>query len=96
MAAWFVDTHSLGVTRDCWNNTTTNSEYIVTTIHYITNDWKIKLQTIANTETNESKTGVVIREHEFGVLDEHSCNRSGNTKATDNAANMKAAFCNSS
>ena len=84
----------LAVTTDLWTHETTNTQYITVTIHYVTQEWKMKSAILATREMTEKKTAENIRTVIHGILEEFSAKRDKNYYVSDNGANVKAAFHN--
>jgi len=84
---------NVGVTTDGWTHTITNEQYITTTVHFIDKEWNMHAHILATRQADEKHTAEYIRNFVAEILSEFGLQKEGNVFVTDNAANMKAAFC---
>lgn len=83
---------NVGITTDGWTHATTNVQYITTTVHYVDKDWNMHANILATRLADDKHTAGYIRNFVGDILLEFGVQQEGNIFVTDNAANMKAAF----
>jgi len=77
-------------TTDIWSSLN-NEAFIGVTIHYITNEWKLKHFTLEITQITGSHTGAAICEFISNLLEEFNLKEKILSITTDNGSNMVAA-----
>jgi len=80
------------VTTDDWTHAISNVQYITTTVHYIDEQWSMQAYILATRPADDKHMADYIRNFVGDILLEFGVVKEGNIFVTDNAANMKAAF----
>ena len=80
------------VTTDLWTHEQTTMPYITVTVHYVNDNWEMRLFIVAMRSMEEKHTGNNIKSFTKEILEEMGAWRTDNYYVTDNGSNVKAAF----